>query len=349
MKTLLLALSACAVLHAAPARAADAPPRLPALGADLAQASVSGLDAGGFLAAELATAYSATFMGAGILAAGPYHCVGNRAPNVSPLEAASTCLAPLSAALGPDPAAAYAAARREADAGRIDPVTNLERQRIYLFAGMRDRVVKPGVVDAVAGYYRRAGTPADQVRLDRNPDAGHAILTSDPDDFPCDAEALPYINNCGFMQSHVMLRHLYPDKTNAPAARPGGRLLRFDQREFIMGQRSAMDDSAWVYVPARCEREACAVHVALHGCRQGQQSIGDRFYRHTGYNEFADSNGVIVLYPQVHASNVPANPRGCWDFWGYADPASLHTRDAPQLRAIVAMVRRLGEARAVTP
>ncbi|WP_296948126.1 PHB depolymerase family esterase [uncultured Massilia sp.] len=344
MRPLLISLFACALLHGtAGAAALDAEP-LPALRADLSRVSVSGLDAGGFLAADLATAYSATFMGAGILEAGPYHCVGSRPANVSPLAAAQDCMAPLSAALAPDPAAAYASAVRDAAAGRIDPVRNLERQRVYLFAGQNDRIVKPAAVAAADGYYRRAGVAPEQLRFVQHPEAGHAIVTNSADDFPCNAAALPYINQCGFMQSHEMLRHIYPDMTNAPAARPTGRLLRFDQAAFVAGARTAMDASAWVYVPARCAQGGCAVHVALHGCRQGQSAIGQRFVQGTGYNEFADANGIVVLYPQVHASDVPANPRGCWDFWGYADAATLHTRDAPQARAIVAMVRRLGAA-----
>ena len=74
-------------------------------------------------------------------------------------------------------------------------------------------------------------------------------------------------------------------------------------------------------MPKSCAKDRCRVHVAFHGCRQGVAQIGDRYYTSTGYNEIADTNAMIVLYPQVQASEpIPYNPKGCWDFWGYSSP-----------------------------
>ena len=48
---------------------------LPALNIDKTQTTVSGLSSGGFMAAQLHVAYSATFnKGAGIVAGGPFYC-----------------------------------------------------------------------------------------------------------------------------------------------------------------------------------------------------------------------------------------------------------------------------------
>jgi len=55
--------------------AAGAPP-LPALGADVAQITVSGLSSGAFMATQFSVAYSASIAGAGIVAGGPYYCAG---------------------------------------------------------------------------------------------------------------------------------------------------------------------------------------------------------------------------------------------------------------------------------
>jgi len=52
-----------------------------------------------------------------------------------------------------------------------------------------------------------------------------------------------------------------------------------------------------------------------------------------------------VLYPQTIARYFPVyNPRGCWDWWGYTS-AQYATTAAPQIRAVLAMVKRLGEPR----
>jgi hypothetical protein len=303
------------------------------------------------MAAQLATAYSATFTGVGVIAAGPYYCAGTY-PQLSFLSnATTTCMQPAMAAVAARGEVSWQHAQHFAQEDRIDPVANLARQRVYVFSGAGDRTVHTVVVDQVARYYRLAGTPDQQIMYVKSGEAGHAIITDDTDDVPCGRTAAPYINHCGFMQSQQMLRHLYGAGSAAPAAGTlTGRIIKFDQREFIHGRRSSMDEDGYAYVPRYCADHACVVHVALHGCQQGARMVGARFYGHTGYNAFADSNAMIVLYPQVSASNgIPPNPRGCWDFWGYSserqDQPDFYTREAPQMAAIVAMVRRLGQAR----
>lgn len=46
-----------------------------------------------------------------------------------------------------------------------------------------------------------------------------------------------------------------------------------------------------------------------------RQSIGDVFAKHAGYNEVAEANNIIILYPQT-ALFPPYNPNGCYDWWG---------------------------------
>ena len=68
-------------------------------------------------------------------------------------------------------------------------------------------------------------------------------------------------------------------------------------------------------------------------------AIGDAFARHSGLNEWAASNRLVVLYPQTGAAATNA----CWDWWGYTD-AGFAGRQGAQQRAIVAMLERLGAA-----
>jgi poly(3-hydroxybutyrate) depolymerase len=94
------------------------------------------------------------------------------------------------------------------------------------------------------------------------------------------------------------------------------------------------------------------VHVAIHGCRQSANAVGVAFVREAGYNRWAESNHLIVLYPQTiwrygfggWPVSFVLNPNGCWDWWGYTGPV-YHTRNDAQIRAIQAMVHRLGERR----
>jgi hypothetical protein len=260
----------------------------------------------------------------------------------------TTCMTPFVAAVAPDAMVSWRHAQALAAAGKIDPVQHLARQRVYAFSGASDATVKTIVVDQVSKYYLLAGAAPPQIAYVRNPQAGHAFITDDPDDQACEATRSPYINNCGIRQAQDLLRHLYPERTAPAGTVPAGQLIRFDQRAFVRDPRSSMDDDAWLYVPDACRAGGCAVHVAFHGCRQGASAIGDRFYRGAGYNGWADANRVLVLYPQVHRSDgIPANPLGCWDFWGYTNGANRSdtfvTRAAPQMAAVMAMVERLGQ------
>jgi poly(3-hydroxybutyrate) depolymerase len=87
------------------------------------------------------------------------------------------------------------------------------------------------------------------------------------------------------------------------------------------------------------------VHVALHGCRMSVEQIGERFVREAGYNRWADTNRLIVLYPQAIARYWGVyNPRGCWDWWGYTG-SRYATKEGAQIRAVMGMVERLGAPR----
>jgi poly(3-hydroxybutyrate) depolymerase len=106
------------------------------------------------------------------------------------------------------------------------------------------------------------------------------------------------------------------------------------------GGTLSLNDTAYAYVPAACaDGETCRVHVAFHGCRQTVADIQEQFVRHTGYNRWADSNNIIVLYPQAKHDSE-RNPNGCWDWWGYSG-ADYATKAGPQMAAVRAMLDRL--------
>ena len=341
---------ALAAAWALGASAGAAAQMLPALGADVAQTSVSGLSSGAFMATQFHVAYSATMVGAGVVAGGPFYCAGLFAPTPPATAAATQCMQPVGDT-GPDGQAALDAARTFARDGRIDAVQNLARQRVYVFAGTQDKTVLPRVAAQVGRFYTLAGVPASHLQYVADVAAGHAFITSQAGDAACAVSASPYLNNCGLEQARQILQWIYGELK--PAARPSGELMRFDQRAFDPGGKALLADSGYVYVPAQCGTGAadggagCRVHVAFHGCLQGATAIGERFVRGAGYLESADANRIVVLFPQVGASRH--NPLGCWDFWGYtsADPAQpdFFSREAPQMAAVMRMVRQLGAAR----
>ena len=342
--------------------------------ADLTRCSVSGLSSGAFMAVQLHLAHSAMFSGAGIIAGGPYRCAETFraasfiAEDAFVQNALFVCMNPLIPQVGPDPERLVAVARQTARDRLIDTVENLADDRLYIFTGSADTVVDSSVVHTTRRFYEALGVPPSNLRFVDDVPAGHAILTTNLEDNPLAANRPPYINRLpgARMQSWDILEHLH-GPLKAPAARLGGRLLRFDQREFFDGDpRSSMSAYGYVYVPKSVEAGGpCRVHVALHGCKQGYNYVdlvngrpdrandppyGNRYMTTTGYNEMADTNGIVVLYPQAEGidDGVTQNPEGCWDWWGYSSPdvrqPDYYSQRALQIRAIHAMVSRLGGA-----
>src|SRR5262245_5979876 len=334
------ALAACRVLASDP---------LPALGAEPA-VTVSGISAGGFMAVQFHVAHSSTVKGAAVLAGGPFYCAeggGWRAVN--------SCRSPAGWAPVPPVESLRADAELLARGGLVDPVANLAGARVWLFVGTLDHVVEPPVVEATRRFYALFKPPPENLVLVADKPAGHGMITADAG-VACDTTASPFINDCGYDAAGELLQHLL-GTLEQPPAKESGRIVRFDQKPFAGGDAYAigMGDSGYFYVPKTCETEACRVHVALHGCRMSVEQIGERFVREAGYNRWADSNRLIVLYPQTTPRNGPGfrdwrwsfmfNPRGCWDWWGYTGPQYAN-KAGPQIRAVKALIDRLAARRA---
>lgn len=300
---------------------------LPALTTAPNEASVSGLSSGGFMAVQLHVAYSGTFRrGAGIVAGGPFDCAEGSLPTA--LGRCTTGGAPV--------ASLVRLTRQWAQAKSIDPVAHLAASKAYLFSGTADHRVEPAVMRDLQAYYKDF-VPATNIVYKSDLAAGHGMPT---DDFgvACGASESPFVNNCRFDLAGALLRHLHGPLAARNERALAGRLFEFDQTPFARSPGLAA--SGWAYVPKACdEGSACRVHVALHGCRQNHATVGDAFTRHAGYNRWADTNRIIVLYPQTGAESV----NGCWDWWGY-DGADYAKKTGPQMAAIVAMVARLGGA-----
>lgn len=330
-------------LVAAPVPAAD---RLAAYGAAAGAITVSGVSSGGNMAIQFQVAHSQRVKGVAVLAAGPYYCAQG-----SLWTAYYNCMTPTAWASLPGIETLKAQAERYAAEGRIDPTANLGSTRLWFFSGSRDRTVERPVVEAAARFYAAFG--AKNVLINTRP-AGHGMITQQSGN-ACMRTEPPFINDCDYDAAGALLVQLL-GVLKPPSLKDAGTLIPFDQKAFAGGNAHALSlaDTGYAYVPAACATERCAIHVAFHGCRQGADTVGERFVREAGYNRWADTNRLIVLYPQAiarfgmgysdgHFSYV-YNPRGCWDWWGYTD-AQYATKSAQQIRAVLAMVDRLGAPR----
>jgi hypothetical protein len=347
----------------------SAPP-LRSFKADLKQSSISGLSSGAFMTVQMHLAHSSTFVGAGIIAGGPLRCAesyraaADITEDALTLNALYVCMNPLIPQAAPNPAKLAQVARDTASRGLIDPVENLASNRVYIFTGSKDSVVDSSVVSTTRQFYEMLGVARSAIRYEDGVPAGHSIITDNPEDNPLAVNRPPYINYGGFMQSWHILEHIY-GPLKPPSDRLSGHIVRFDQTEFFNDDpRASMSEFAYAYIPQAVEEGArCRVHIALHGCKQGYNYVnyvngqpdldnalpyGNRYYTTTGYNEMADANNLVILYPQAEGADNDRdqNPDGCWDWWGYTandpDNPDYFSKKAIQIQAIYRMLQRLG-------
>lgn len=307
---------------------------LPALRLDPTATTVSGLSSGAFMAVQMHVAFSDAIAGSGIVAGGPYFCAQD-----SVLRAISICMD--ADGDGPDTAPLLDAAHGFADAGLIAPLAGLAGDRVYLFSGTQDATVTQPAVASAARFYEQAGVAAGDMSHVTDVPAGHAFLVPDGP-VPCGQTAPPFISDCGVDQARDILEWLYGPLTVAVAP-VRDHLGAFDQGLFLTDPiQQEMHETGHVYVPATCAAGAeCRLHIAFHGCQQGAGTLGDQYAWTTGYNGWAEANGIVVLYPQAQASITGGNPNGCWDWWGYGGKAYA-TRQGPQMVAVARMAAALG-------
>ncbi|CAF1206420.1 unnamed protein product, partial [Adineta ricciae] len=264
--------------------------KLAAYNADPAETTISGLSSGAFFATQLHVAFSASIKGAGIVAGGPYDCAAQMSY--------ASCM------YSGTPSVAKSISNTKAWSGnKIDDIKNLAKHKVYMISGTSDTTVSASVMNQLYKYYVTESQfiPSENVVYKKDLKSAHTF----PTDFdgtgnnPCTSASSPYISNCGFDGAGAILEHMYGSLKPRNNGALTGKFIEFDQQEFIANARSAgMSTTAWVYVPKSCaDGDVCRLHIAYHGCLQGYEKIGDKYVKNTGYNRWADTNNLIILYP----------------------------------------------------
>jgi poly(3-hydroxybutyrate) depolymerase len=320
------------------ADAAMAQSKLLSYNVDPAQVSVSGLSSGGFMAAQLGVAYSGTFTkGFGVFAGGPFDCARN--------------LAYYSCMYNATPAITTPESNMTSWSGtQIDNLSNLASRKFYGWYGGNDYLVGVNPMNQLKTELQAKGITTANTSWNTISSAGHTFPTNfaGPGDNSCGSTSSPYVANCSYDGAGAVLQWMY-GTLNAPnTGSLGGTLINFDQQEFSGGP--GMDMSGYVYVPSACASgTVCKLHVSLHGCVQSHNNIGMTYVNNTRYNNWADTNNMIILWPQAIPDNTNRstpgsgsvnNPNGCWDWIGWYGN-NFDQKGGQQMAAIVAMVNRI--------
>ncbi len=320
---LVLSLAACKAF-------ADAIPvalkiSLPAISAESSGVTLSGISSGAFFAVQFGVAHAHRVSGVASFAGGIYGCAKGNAST-----ATSTCMkTPESILVAEHIQQTVDLARAE----EIDAPEFIKPQKIFIFHGTRDSVIAPTAAQKLKEFYEGFGAEVS-VLLDTP--AGHGLPALQAP-VPCKDSRSPYIIDCGVDGPGKVFTKFYETGNNERGQADVSRLFVFDQREFSSGNDSIASEG-YVYIPNYCESHKCRVHVMFHGCLQSPLYVQKALVEKAGYNDWAESKNVVVLYPSVQSGS--GNPLSCWDWFGYSSAKYL-TQKAPQAIAINKMLDRL--------
>lgn len=263
--------------------------------------TVSGISSGAHMSSQLLFIYPDMIDAVALVAGGPYYCAAG-----NPLLAVEVCMKKPES-INTDILLYWIEKKNGVE------LEKLNSKRVFLFHGLSDSVIDwHASVKALEIF-----TGIDiglEVSLELVPGMAHTWPTVSYGN-ECDFNGPPWMGQCNIDFAGQILSKLMgqPLKEKAPMREDSLFMVPVDESYY-----SFLDPRAFVYYPQACELSSCHLHVVLHGCDMSYYQIGDQFIRHAGMNEWAEANGIIVLYPQVRASLL--NTKACWDWFGYTGP-----------------------------
>lgn len=287
--------------------------------------SLSGVSSGAYMAVQTHVAHAEKIGGVAVVAGGPYHCAAGDVK-----IALGKCMTGVD--LSAEPMISFA--NEAAAAGTISATDIMQDAKVWIFHSPADAVVSPRTGDALADFYR-AFVPAENIGIVKDIESAHGWPTVGAG-IACDEQGGDYINACDYDTAGELLRHLHGDLQPRADVAVTDNLVTIDLSGFF-GSGSNIADTGFAYVPPACRPAAadCRLHIAIHGCVQGAEFLEDRFVRQAGYNEWAETNRIVVIYPQLESSLF--NPKGCWDWWGYTGD-DYDLRNGKQVAGVGAII-----------
>jgi len=292
--------------------------------------SMSGLGSGATFAVQMQFAFSESVIGSGVIAGVPYYCAEDS------LQKSRDCAqkpSSINLSMIQNVISDYESRNL------IDNTKNLTGTKMWVFGGIADfntyiKTVKQ--VETLAKMYLNPSNVGSMF----NVKAGHGFITSNWGN-QCYYTDYPFINNCNIDSAGDILGFLYGN-LNPKGPERSENVYTFSQKAYVADEnwvQSSMADTGYMYLPKSCQNQKCSVHLVFHGCNQDYDSTSGSVIHHTGYNEWAETNKMIILYPQVKITDG-SNPEACWDWWGYTDE-NYATKQGIQMKAIYNMVQNL--------
>ncbi|PKG96696.1 PHB depolymerase family esterase [Paraglaciecola sp. MB-3u-78] len=327
MKNLIILLLSCLLMNSGQLAAKK-------LNLDLTKIGVSGLSSGGFMANQFHISHSDWVDKVGIIAAGPYYCAQN-----SIKTALAQCVNKSTDATNQSLTQQAEVYENQHKIANLDYLKN---SKVWLIRGTKDTKIHENVTQALHEQYLMWIDPKNVEYVNQQPFAHH---------FPtlafgskCDVSEPPFVGNCDYDAAGNMLNFLHTDLQPRNTL-PQGKLVSINQQSLGGEQATSLAEQGFMYIPKTCQAgESCQLHISFHGCQQNAETVGKQFVENNGLNNWADTNHLVVLYPQTKNSMfMPLNPQGCWDWWGYTD-SEYATKNGQQIQAVKQIAESLTQA-----
>ena len=224
--------------------------------------------------------------------------------------------------------------------GLIDSLDHLRGKRVFIFTGTTDVVVPQTSSKKLEEFMKHFDANVNSVW---DVEWAHSFPNND---FGNERNELmvPFINNWNYKGAYEEMSYLYYGMIkDSQEGFVYQNIFKFDQSKYI-SIPGCMHQNGYAYVPTKCQSNSkkCHLHVVLHGWLQTYDHIGLDMMVKTHYNELAEKNNIIMLYPQsVKSLGKVMNPRGCFDWWGYCDGDKINfaTKEGPQIKAIMNIIK----------
>lgn len=328
-----LALSACSREDQSNADSPD----LWDLNIDPFAVTLSGIDSGAQLAMHFHHAHSERVRGIGLFAPRPYDCArGVQERVVDKCSGGGTPWPDSEQALSE---AHYSQLEQQRV---VQPGALLTSDIVWVSRGEKNQQISADLTHAVVEWYRQS-IHAQYVTEVTYPAVANVWPTQSYGE-DCTSQSLA-LGNCDLDAAGDMLAALYGFLEEA--SEQTQPISTIDQAAILGDSTQPINryfaPTGYAYVPRECaEGSACSLHIALHGCSQRAQE----FALHSGLNRWADSNRLIILYPQ--AASGSGNPDGCWDWWGFSGD-EYATLDGQHIEGLLRLIHYLSGVRTYSP
>lgn len=292
--------------------------------------TLSGFSSGAYMAQQFHFAHSDRVRGVALLGAGPYDCARGEL-NTAVEQCMFSPIEPLQATTF------RALAEQRAQSRQIQPLSNLRSDHVWLFRGNADPLLPEAVFTQAAELYNQFVEPG-RLTVEKRAGVGHVWPTKDFG-VACSGSEAPFIGLCGYDAAGEFLTALY-GFMHEPAEQ-AGEVIEFDQTLAVGSSVMGLAETGYAYIPQDCVNgSSCSLHINFHDCSHSAEAVGDNFVRNNGLNEWAETNRIVVLYPQAAATEGSENMQACWDWWGYTG-ADYATLDGVQIEAVVRMISHI--------